>query len=406
VSAVEGLYDDWSHVKADRDEYENLLKELCGILSVYKVEGVRNEVARIQHELLDLKQVMRNEREKLKQQKHLSRQMTSLFRENEKSAEEAIESQNQRIAGLEDQRKGLLKEIRNLRNEISRLKSEIDKIHHSSDEQLKDLKDEQQTILQRLKSEFAQNRAQLTADLESKTRQLDEHASTIRRLEAEAQEHKQQLYAAKSSEKAKTKEVQALWEQADGANSQWHQRIDREKEQIQAQYESLLATLKTKNRELRELCSKTNESISRTEAQNQELVRRCTFLERENEQLRRGIESDKDEVMREKLLIETKARAAEMRNEVKSQAEIEALKAEFEKERQKLFAFLVKKFTQFFDGRQNWTTEGIKAVVVQASSELERMKQSDAAIRRLLCITADESAEDAITELLLSLNRH
>jgi chromosome segregation ATPase len=376
------------------------------MLSVGEIEGVRSEVARIQHELHDLKQDLRNGREKLKQQKQLSRHLTSLFRENEKSAEETIASQNRRTSVLEDERKGLLKDTQSLQKEISRLKSEINKVHRSNADRLEELEDEQQTTLQRLQSEFAKDRAQLTESLESKIRQLDEYASTIGTLEAEAREHKRQLQVAKALEKGKQKEVQALLERADGANAEWHLKMEREKERIHRLYESLLATLKAKNRELRQLCSKTNESISQTEGHNQELVKRSALLERENEQLRQRIDSDKDEVLREKQLVERKARAVEIQNEVKNQAEIEELKKEFEHEKRSLFAFLAKQFSQFFDGRQNLTADNFKAVVVQASSELKRMTQEDAAIRRLLHISVDESAEEAVAKLLLSLNRH
>jgi chromosome segregation ATPase len=322
----------------------------------------------------------------------------------EKSAGHTIASQKETISRFESERKDLLKQIQGLRDDILQLKAELNQVQESGDDRVLQMEAQHQATIQQLKSEFAKDRTQLNEESAAKAQKHDNLLTEVRKLEGELAEHKRNARVLKASDAAKDNEIRDLLWRLNHANSEWNSRI--EKEQFRAQYESLLETLKQKNKELRNLCSKTNESIAQTERHNQELLRWGDLVERENEQLHQKMESAKEEVAREQQLVETKAKATEIRNEMRTQAEIDDLKAAFESEKRTLFAFIANHFNQFFDGRQTQTAQSFKSVVVQARAEIERLRKADAAVRRLLCLTANDSTEEAVAELLLSLYRH
>jgi hypothetical protein len=126
-------------------------------------------------------------------------------------------------------------------------------------------------------------------------------------------------------------------------------------------------------------------------------------LERELEQTVRQLETTKEENSREKQLLETKTKAAGIRLEMRCQAEIEDLKANFEDEKRKMFGLVAEHFANFFDARHSFDSQSYRQVIEKASSEIEKLKEADAAVRRLLCLSNDESTENAISKLLLSL---
>jgi chromosome segregation ATPase len=202
---------------------------------------------------------------------------------------------------------------------------------------------------------------------------------------------------------AKSEEIRKITGQYDDVNVRWNDRIEYEKNSVRSQYESLLNTVKERNEELRLICSKTNESVLGTERHNRDLLRRINALERELEQITRQLDATKEENMREKQLLETKTKAAGIRLEMKCQAEIEDLKVNFEDEKRKMFGLVAEHFAHFFDARHSFDAQSFREVIEKASSEIERLKETDAAVRRILCLSNDESTENAVSKLLLSL---
>jgi hypothetical protein len=142
-----------------------------------------------------------------------------------------------------------------------------------------------------------------------------------------------------------------------------------------------------------------------TEHHNRDLIRRISNLEREIELTSQQLTTAKEELLREKQLGETKSKADRIRTEMKYQAEIDELRANFEVEVRKLCGFAGKQFPHLLDVRQAFDTRCFRDIIEKAGSEMVKLRETDAALRRLLCLSGEESTEDAVSKLLLSLYR-
>jgi YesN/AraC family two-component response regulator len=203
--------------------------------------------------------------------------------------------------------------------------------------------------------------------------------------------------------KAKSEEIQSVSTRLNEATIEWNARIEQERLTVAAQYEALISTVKEKNRELRSLCAKMDESILNTERHNRDLIRRIGCLEREIEQKSQDLTAAKEELVREKHLLDTKSKAAGLRTEMKYQAEIDDLKANFAVEMRRLCGFAGQQFPHLFDVRHSFDPCSFKDIIEKAAREMTKLKETDAALRRLLCLSAEESTENAVSKLLLSL---
>jgi chromosome segregation ATPase len=288
---------------------------------------------------------------------------------------------------------------------ITKLQIDVDKATRNGDDQVHETENRCHECQQQIQAEHAREHARLVDELEVKSAKIEEYSNMIQKLEVEISQSRRIAKRLTSENEAKGEEIQKIGAQLDEANSEWNARIEKEKEAVQMQYEALLTSLKEKNHELRTLCSKTNESMSGTERHNRDLIRRIGGLERQIGEMTKQLIIAKEELTREKQLLETKVKTVGIRTELKCQAEIQDLKANFEEELRSLYAVVGKYFTQFLDMKQSFDSRSFKEVIEKVSTEIIKLQNTDAGLRRLLCLSAEESTEDAVSKLLLSLYR-
>jgi chromosome segregation ATPase len=306
---------------------------------------------------------------------------------------------------MENERASLVKQAEAQREEIATLRINVDKAIRGGDDRIHDAENRYHESEQQMQTEHAHELARAAEDLEAKSAQIEEYSNYIQKLEIEISEHKKLASQLADELEAKREENQKIAAKLDEANAGWNARIEETASSVQDQYETLLNSVKQKNQELRTLCSKTNQSMLDTERHNRELIRRIGALERSIEQTTQQLATTKEQLARDKQLFETKAKADEMRTEMKCHAEIEKLKSSFDDELRRLFAIVGRQFPHLLDVRDTLDERAFKSVVEKAGAEIVKLRDNDAALRRLLCLSPNESTEDAVSKLLLSLYR-
>jgi chromosome segregation ATPase len=403
IGAVAELKDRFLHQQGELAKSQGLLKDMAQLLRVQDIYETRDELEKVLQFMLELRQQVRSSRDQLKQLKIQARQAADTFREQEQVTNESITALTDKVHFLERERKQLLKQIEANKKEITKLQIDVDKANQDALNQVREAEDRYHEVQQQIKADHAQEHSRLIEDLESKSAQIQENSALIEGLEIRLSEAKRSLQQFSQENTAKEEEIQQLRTSLDEANCEWNAKIEKEKESIRLQTEELLKTVKAKNQELRALCARTNESMSSTEQHNRALIQRVNSLERELEQMTQQTTAVKEEIAREKQLIETKARACELRLEMKYQSEIEELKTAWEDDKRRTGACLAVHFGSFVDMRQTLDSRMFKDVIEKASSEMNRLKEMDAGLRRLLCLATDDSTEDAVAKLLLSV---
>jgi DNA repair exonuclease SbcCD ATPase subunit len=405
IAAIRELKDRFLLQQGELAKLQDILKDMARLLHAQDIHETRDELEKLLQFMLELRQQVRTGRDQLKQQKVKARQAAEALQEQEQAANESITLLNEKVRFLERERKQLLKQTDADQKEITKLQIAVDKANRDGANQVHETENKYHEIQEQIKAEYSQERRRLMEELDSKSARIEESSDLCQKLEIDIAEAKRSIKLFSEDNNTKEEEIQRLRTKLNEINSEWNTRIEKEKESIRLQTEELLKTVKKKNQELRALCAKTNESMSNTEQHNRVLIQRVNSLERELEQITQQSTVAKEELARERQLIETKSRAAGVRLELKYQSEVEELKTAWEDEKRRIGACLAVHFESFVDMRQSLDSRMFKDIIERARVEMAKLRDADAALRRLLCLSADDSLEDAVGKLLLSLYR-
>jgi len=108
-----------------------------------------------------------------------------------------------------------------------------------------------------------------------------------------------------------------------------------------------------------------------------------------------------EEYERSSKLSDANSKATIMQYETKLSSMINELKMKIENEKRTILSFVIDEFRQYFDPNENIDDASFKKVVFKAKESLNKYKQSDSSIRRLIGVSNSQTTEDAIAELIL-----
>jgi hypothetical protein len=107
-----------------------------------------------------------------------------------------------------------------------------------------------------------------------------------------------------------------------------------------------------------------------------------------------------EQLMREKKLTETEARARIATTESDFIDRLDEAKKNGEHERRKLIAFVLDQFRGFFNRKGAIDEESFKEVILTVKSEFHRLKRSDDRIRTAIRATSGQTTDDAVAFML------
>jgi chromosome segregation ATPase len=337
---------------------------------------------------------------KLKRVKKQAVEFQSDQQQQDEAIRETFESQQKRISKLKKAKEDLKEQITELGAELQGKISDIEILKEDHEKRFTAAQKERKEAIDRLLFEFSKEKATLELEVQSLSTSLRDSSNQIKRQTKELAQWRRQVDILKKSNKQKEDELHALESKIGELQGEWEIKV----KQAKSECEHIIASLKSKNKELRDLCSRTNESVGDTEGHNRALLSRISELERTIQELKQRIDLQKEEIIREKQLGDTKSKAACLQMEMKCQNALATMKSETEAEKRKLVGFVIKEFKEFFDGRQQLSEDCFKGLVQSTSYEFSRLRRADASLRRLLGIGVRESVEDAVAKLLLDVS--
>jgi hypothetical protein len=144
-------------------------------------------------------------------------------------------------------------------------------------------------------------------------------------------------------------------------------------------------------------------TLNESSAKNEALTVSNEQLALQNQELHARLAVLQQEQTRAQQLAQAKLRALELTEGSQRQISIEEVRAESREVARKIYGLVAESFAQWFDGRKELNDETFRQLIRCVSDNLRKYQQQDAGIRRLLGVSAVESCEDAITQLLTSL---
>ena len=149
-----------------------------------------------------------------------------------------------------------------------------------------------------------------------------------------------------SGKKEQDNELSNLQLKLESIENTLKEQFDKEKKFLKSQYQSGMDSLKSKNNELRELTEKAANALAVAEDEKQKVIKVRFLLENENEQTKQQNESLKQELNREKQLIETKIKAVQLADDLENQKKICEIKLEMEQKNHHILSLIASYFRE------------------------------------------------------------
>ena len=393
-------------LRQETSHYNSILSELSTILKVSfenlpeEVKAVNSDFEALQEDYNSIKSKYETSKKSINSNKKSLEQSKDKYTQTLKQKDSQIEQLKQKIATLNKKLKENEKNNQNIKLTQSHSKEGPTENKSSIDFEF------YQSQITELQNQITQNKSKTDKrkiTITKLTNELKEKDKEIKKLEDDVNFWKQNIEAIKVSHIQQNTEIKKLHENYNKLQDETRQQNETDKETLMKQYESVIQSLKSKNIELREMIEKSSTSSSKYETVISKLKAENSHLKREREQMSAKLNVQREEQERQKLLNDQKMKAFELSNDNRVQNEIADLKSKHNAEKKKVMGYAVKQFHDFYDGKKKIDESSYKETLSKASNELKKLIQQDISVRRLLGITNNESIEQAVSTLLMSL---
>lgn len=402
IDSISEMHDSNIDMKVSNIKITKQLKEIATKLNLEKLVGVDEIFNQFWDEYNNL--VKQNEELKTNEKKlRKALRTTKLSYDNHKQQTQEIE--NDRLAV-----------IKSLQNENQRLKNEcfdVNDKYEATQSRLKEIerdhginlneKEDNELLISQYRNQIDHLKADFAHQMNEKDEMLRKANSKIDKLEIEKSQYKRTSEMMQNDKWRKDKQLASLVTKMEENNQDNEKSRNTQINEIKSQYEKILEELKQKNKTLKNLFETANNSLTEATDQNRRLTSDNTEFAAENQQLKSELQTLQEEKKREKQLNDAKIKAVGLSNETQRLLDVENAKSKYDEEKRNLYEFVAMTFHHLFDARQELSDETFKALIEKASIELQKYMRQDATIRRLLGIKPNDSPEEAISRLLLSM---
>lgn len=329
------------------------------------------------------------------------------------------------LSACEDRNKEMEQELSRLRLEAETAKEEREKLSKAAET----LKTENSSLRKKVSAaERAGIEAEqrYNADLDSK---YDEYAEKIREVEelrlAENSKHEEEIANLRNELKAAKDKISELSLRQKNSDTQSSLQIEMHKEELNREktklakevdrlkgeksalqdgFESSISEfqkkltssvseindLSTLCSELQQKLSKSNEMLAQAEEKNDSLTKRLKVME--------------EEIGREKQLLHAAAVAKEQECESKINDIAGKEKLKIESEKRKIFSIAATTLSNLFETTSKLDERSFKTLMSKAKESIEKLSNSDTAVRRLVNASPGQLTEDAVAKFVYKVD--
>ena len=287
--------------------------------------------------------------------------------------------------------------------ELAKMRAEMEQLRKTQPDQTDgDDKDDFSKNIEKLVLEAQQQKAQIALELEEQKELAEKAKKDLERTTKEITQWRKTAKLLKTAKEAREHQIQQLLKQMAEQEKKNNERMVTDRRDQQTKYEQIISELKTKNASLTQFLDQSANALSECECKIKELASVNSQLAIEKNQAFVKFEAQRDEIKREKQLIDTKIKAIELSSQIQIQSLTEQQNSRVERAKHEVFSMVANAFKRFFDPRNQLDDEYVQSLLERASSELDRLLKQDTDVRRIIGITANDSIQDAIAKVLMS----
>ena len=276
--------------------------------------------------------------------------------------------------------------------EVSQLQEEIDSTNQLNNIAIEEIKNqakidllEKDKEIDQLKEKVIQSQKMLESFEESSRMTIDDINQSKLKLDK---------FKRKSSDKIK--EMKAIIQQKDDEL--------KEKEQHYNAIINKLKNTKMNEQEHRERMNEAEDKIKKANTMINELEEKVVSLTCQMQQESMKFKADVDKLIRDNKLQEVQQKAKLLSIETNYAVKMDEVKKALFDEKKELFCYTAQQFRPYFDMNVEINDESFKSIIKRVKKELESQIKRDQAIRMLVNAQDNQSTEDALTNMIISMH--
>lgn len=371
-------------------------------------ESQENQLKQNQSNLMKMQTALKELNTKCKQRKIQLKEFKSTFIECQKRSDEEIKT----LRTTNQRTRKELEEVHNSYNELhekyKQLSDEIEQIHqHQSDEINRSNEDFESMMIQNT-SNFDDYQNMMNAELANKKNEISELNIRIEDLKRKIEQQEQYLKHYEEDNKKLRGQYDKLKKETDDRITFLEEQKEEFSKEIEDHFNKTYDSLITKNKELTEQVKNLMDPIEKEkrdcETIKNEYEDKISQLTYQLQQDRAKFESIQDNLERQNKLLSIQNNAKLMSIETNCSIKCDEIKKEYEMKKKELLGFIAQQFRPFYDPKLNLDEDAIKLIVKQINADITTLKKKDEGMRKLLMAKDNQSTEDALTELILSMH--
>ncbi|OHT15106.1 hypothetical protein TRFO_14461 [Tritrichomonas foetus] len=329
-----------------------------------------------------------------------STQAQAKSRENELLNE--IQSLKFQVEDLVQQCKRNNEEIAALRQNNQRMQVELSDVNHTREDLESTIIQDQDEQIQMATDDLSKQVSKLREQLRTQKEQFDHLEIEYHDATEQLNRTRKQLQLVKTQKLQKDAEYDELVKISAEKEDAAANRFESEKQHLTESYENALQKLHEQCEQHRSDVEKFNASLAEEQVKLANLKATIAKVEKEKLKALAEMQTTKNQMKREKMLMESTIRSQKLQAEAQYNERLEEFKGRAEAEKRTLLAFGADSFRDFFNPGTTIDERSYKYVIEKAHEKLVQLAKSDAHVRRMVSACEQQTTEDAVAQLLLN----
>ncbi|KAK8886644.1 hypothetical protein M9Y10_042110 [Tritrichomonas musculus] len=361
------------------------LTQMREVLNV--IEQQKNAIIARSKKVHELKNLVRSQNTALKNQQND-------YENKIQELDEANKELQSTVANLQEENKSLIQHNKEISAELQNVTAEREQLETT-------LMQDQETLNTTMLEEVSKNEKKLKEKLKT----LNDENHTLRQnlaiYEQELNKQKNAINQLKLSRQQKEQENDELHRKINDDAEAAAERLEAEKRNITASFENAIIELKEQCEKHRNDVQKMAAQVSDIELKNAKLVQDMNQIRKEKRKMEVEVATVKSQTERERKLMESQIRAQKIQAEGQYNQKLEEQRVRAEAEKRRLLAIGTDAFRSYFNPSQQIDERSFKTVLENARETIQKLQNSDSAIRRMLCAADNQTTQDAVAQMLM-----
>lgn len=382
------------------DHLTSELSDITTIPSNCNLNDLYSLISQIKNQFVNLPNTIKTKNKQIKELKNA----VLVLKTNSKNDISILQTELETVSNsydiLQSQHEQIVKEYNDIRRQLQSSKNEFRDLKTTSEEKEKSLRDEFENVISTTKQEHEM----ILKDLRSQLSVLSKEKESINQTNTNNLNSIERLKTVIEQERKTIEEKNSTIRQIKTkSESEINKIIENnkiEKEQLIQNYEKAVAEISKQCDMHRSDLEKVSVELSNSEKSIEQNKSVILKLKREKMKLETELNSLKEQNKRDKQIAQANVKSQVLHAEEVYNQKILDVQSKCESDKRRIFTFAADEFRMYFDPSEKMDERCFRSFLMKIKKELEKLKESDSIIRRLVGAGPEQTTDDAVAQYL------